>query len=150
MSTCPASARHRRSSSHGADRDDRGHAGAHARRLDGPTIVVLRHPSHERRRYFLSSFEPSGAFDAVIVAVTDDGRRRYFTTRDGERLTEVDEVSFEQRRESGTRSMLELDERELGELEVELQFVRPVRGRDPIAEAETKLGGRGRGRAGGR
>ncbi len=111
-----------------ADRDDGSQLGAHARRLDGPTIVVLRHPSPERRRYFLSSFEPSGDFDAVIVAVTDDGRRRYFTTRDGERLTEVDEVSFEQRRESGTRSMLELDERELGELEVELQFVRPVRG----------------------
>ena len=69
------------------------------------------------------------------MAVTHDGQRRYFTTRDGARLVEVDEVSFERRRESGTRSMLELDERELGELEVELQFVRPVRGRDPIAEA---------------
>ncbi|GAA1814353.1 hypothetical protein [Agromyces neolithicus] len=110
--------------------------GAHARPVDVPAIVRLRHPSPERRRYFLSSFEPSGDFDAVIVAVTDDGRRRYFTTRDGASLTEVDEVSFERRRESGTRSMLELDERELGELEVELDFVRPVRGRDPIAEAD--------------
>ena len=103
-----------------------------------PPIEALRHPLPERRRYFLSSFEPSGDYDAVIVAVTHDGRRRYFTTRDGARLTEVDEVSFERRRESGTRSMLELDERELGELEVELQFVRPVRGRDPIAEAQTE------------
>lgn len=90
----------------------------------------------ERRRYFLSSFEPSGDYDSVIVAVTDGSRRRYFTTRDGDALTEVDEVSFERRRESGTRSLLELDERELGELEAELRFVRPVRGRDPIAEAD--------------
>lgn len=117
------------------DRDDGSSIGAHARRVDVPMIEV-RHRSPERPRYFLSSFEPSGDYDAVIVAVTDDGRRRYFTTRDGASLTEVDEVSFERRRESGTRSMLELDERELGELEVELQFVRPVRGRDPIAEAE--------------
>ena len=79
--------------------------------------------------------EPSGDFDEVIVAVTDDGRRRYFATRDGRRFAEVDENSFERRREEGARSMLELDERELGELEAELQFVRPVRGRDPIAEA---------------
>ena len=100
--------------------------------------MVVPHPSPERRRYFLSSFEPSGEFDAVIVAVTHDGRRRYFTTRDGASMTEVDEVSFERRRESGTRSMLELDERELGELEVELEFVRPVRGRDPIAEADAE------------
>ena len=103
-----------------------------------PPIEAPRHPLPERRRYFLSSFEPSGDYDAVIVAVTHDGRRRYFTTRDGARLTEVDEVSFERGRESGTRSLLELDERELGELEVELQFVRPVRGRDPIAEAEAE------------
>lgn len=120
----------------GAARDDASHGGAHARRLEVPPVEASRHPVPDRRRYFLSSFEPSGDFDAVIVAVTHDGRRRYFTTRDGARLTEVDEVSFERRRESGTRSMLELDERELGELEVELQFVRPVRGRDPIAEAE--------------
>ena len=79
--------------------------------------------------------EPSGDFDEVIVAVTDDGRRRYFATRDGERFAEVDENSFERRREGSARSMIELDERELGELEAELQFVRPVRGRDPIAEA---------------
>ena len=125
----------------GADRDDASHVGAHARRLEVPPIEAPRHPLPERRRYFLSSFEPSGDYDAVIVAVTDDGRRRYFTTRDGARLAEVDEVSFERRRESGTRSMLELDERELGELEVELQFVRPVRGRDPIAEAEAEAAG---------
>lgn len=122
----------------GAARDDASHGGAHARRLEVPPVEASRHPVPDRRRYFLSSFEPSGDFDAVIVAVTHDGRRRYFTTRDGARLTEVDEVSFERRRESGTRSMLELDERELGELEVELQFVRPVRGRDPIAEAEAE------------
>ena len=121
-----------------ADGHDEAPAGAHARPVDVPAIVALRHPSPERRRYFLSSFEPSGDYDAVIVAVTHDGRRRYFTTRDGATLTEVDEVSFERRRESGTRSMLELDERELGELEVELEFVRPVRGRDPIAEAEAE------------
>ena len=51
---------------------------------------------------------------------------------------EVDEVSFERRRESGTRSMIELDERELGELEVELHFVRAVRGRDPIDRGRTE------------
>ena len=122
----------------GADRDDASH-GAHARRLDVPPIAAPPHPLPDRSRYFLSSFEPSGDYDAVILAVTHDGQRRYFTTRDGARLVEVDEVSFERRRESGTRSMLELDERELGELEVELQFVRPVRGRDPIAEAEAEV-----------
>ena len=121
------------------DESDHGdHMGAHAQRVDVPPIAAPRHPLPDRHRYFLSSFEPSGEFDAVIVAVTDDGRRRYFTTRDGASLDEVDEVSFERRRESGTRSMIELDERELGELEVELQFVRPVRGRDPIAEAEAE------------
>ncbi len=122
-----------------AEGHDETSVGAHARPVDVPAIVALRHPSPERRRYFLSSFEPSGDYDAVIVAVTHDGRRRYFTTRDGASLTEVDEVSFERRRESGTRSMLELDERELGELEVELEFVRPVRGRDPIAEAQAEV-----------
>ena len=124
-----------------ADSHDETPVGAHARPVDVPAIVALGHPSPERRRYFLSSFEPSGDYDAVIVAVTHDGRRRYFTTRDGASLTEVDEVSFERRRESGTRSMLELDERELGELEVELEFVRPVRGRDPIAEAAAQMEG---------
>ena len=114
------------------------HAGAHARPVDVPPVEVPRHPLPERQRYFLSSLEPSGEYDAVIVAVTDGGRRRYFTTRDGARLTEVDEDSFERRRDSEARSMLELDERELGELEAELKFVRPVRGRDPIAEAENE------------
>lgn len=117
------------------DRDDGMHVGAHARPLEVPTIEVPRHPPPDRPRYFLSSLEPSGEYDAVIVAVTDGERRRYFTTRDGEHLFEVDEYSFERRRESGVRSLLELDERELGELEAELKFVRPVRGRDPIAEA---------------
>ena len=56
---------------------------------------------------------------AVIVAVTDGARRRYFTTGDGARLVEVDEASFERRSEGGARSLLELDERELAELEAE-------------------------------
>ncbi|MEI5585072.1 hypothetical protein, partial [Agromyces sp. CCNWLW208] len=90
----------------------------------------------DRRRYFLSSLEPSGEFDAVIVAVTDGTRRRYFTTSDGARLTEVGHEWFDRQSTEGGRSLLELDERELGELEAELEFVRPVRGRDPIAEAE--------------
>ncbi|WP_353826581.1 hypothetical protein [Agromyces sp. SYSU T0242] len=90
----------------------------------------------DRTRYFLSCFEPGGEFEAVIVAVTDGARRRYFTSNDGTSLTEVDELSFEQRRKSGTRSMLEIDERELRRLEDELDFTRALQGRDPIAEAE--------------
>jgi hypothetical protein len=117
------------------DRVDSAPVGAHARRLDVPAIEVPRHPLPDRPRYFLSSLEPSGDYDAVIVAVSDGERRRYFTTRDGAQLVEVDEDSFEQHGDSGVRSLLELDERELGELEAELRFVRPVRGRDPIAEA---------------
>lgn len=111
-------------------------AGAHAQPVEVPVVTVPRHPLADRPRYFLSSLEPSGEFDAVIVAVTDGARRRYFTTRDGARLAEVSEASFERRSEDGARSLLELDERELGELEAELQFVRPVRGRDPIDEAD--------------
>jgi hypothetical protein len=111
-------------------------AGAHAQPVEVPVVAVPRHPLADRPRYFLSSLEPSGEFDAVIVAVTDGARRRYFTTRDGARLAEVSEASFERRSEDGARSLLELDERELGELEAELQFVRPVRGRDPIDEAD--------------
>lgn len=111
-------------------------AGAHAQPVEVPVVAVPRHPLADRPRYFLSSLEPSGEFDAVIVAVTDGARRRYFTTRDGARLAEVSEASFERRSEDGARSLLELDERELGELEAELQFVRPVRGRDPIEEAD--------------
>ena len=114
-----------------------GRAGAHAQPIDVP-VVAPRSASEDRRRYFLSSAEPSGEFDAVIVAVTDGARRRYFTTRDGERLTEVDHGWFDRRSADGARSLLELDERELGELEAELQFVRPVRGRDPVAEAEAR------------
>ena len=119
----------------GDDQGDVTRVGAHARRIGVPEIEEPRHALADRPRYFLSCSEPSGDYDAVIVAVTDGDRRRYFTTRDGERLTEVDDRSFDQRPESGGRLMLELDERELAELEVELQFVRPVRGRDPIAEA---------------
>lgn len=111
-------------------------AGAHAQPVEVPVVAVPRHPFADRPRYFLSSLEPSGEFDAVIVAVTDGARRRYFTTRDGARLAEVSEASFERRSEDGARSLLELDERELGELEAELQFVRPVRGRDPIDETD--------------
>ena len=117
------------------DRVDGMRAGAHARRLEVTNVDLPRHPLPDRPTYFLSSLEPSGDYDAVIVAVTDGERRRYFTTHDGAQLIEVDEDSFERRGESGERSLLELDERELGELETELQFVRPVRGRDPIAEA---------------
>jgi hypothetical protein len=111
-----------------------GRAGAHAQPIDVP--VVSPPPVADRRRYFLSSLEPSGEFDAVIVAVTDGARRRYFTTRDGSRMTEVGHEWFDRQSTDGGRSLLELDERELGELEAELEFVRPVRGRDPIAEAE--------------
>jgi len=119
----------------GEDPGDVARVGAHARRIGVPEIEEPRHPLPDRPRYFLSCSEPSGDYDAVIVAVTDGDRRRYFTTRDGERLAEIDDHAFDQRPESGGRLMLELDERELAELEVELQFVRPVRGRDPIAEA---------------
>lgn len=114
-----------------------GRVGAHAQPIDVPAVAP-RSASEDRRRYFLSSVEPSGEFDAVIVAVTDGTRRRYFTTRDGDRLTEVDHGWFDHRSADGARSLLELDERELGELEAELQFVRPVRGRDPVAEAEAR------------
>lgn len=118
-----------------ADRGDGSRSGAHALPVEVPPVEVTRHPVHDRPRYYLCCLEPGGEFDEVIVAVTDAGRRRYFATRDGERLTEVDEDSFVRRSTGGARSMLELDERELGELEAELEFVRPVRGRDPIAEA---------------
>ena len=117
------------------ERGDGASPGAHALPLEVPPIEGPRHPVQDRVRYYLCCLEPSGDFDEVIVAVTDAGRRRYFATRDGERLAEVDEDSFVQRSEGGARSLLELDEREVGELEAELQFVRPVRGRDPITEA---------------
>lgn len=112
-----------------------GRAGAHAQPIEVPDVAPRRSVV-DRRRYFLSSLEPGGEFEAVIVAVTDAGRRRYFTTRDGSRLTEVDHDWFDRRSSDGGRTLLELDERELGELEAELEFVRPVRGRDPVAEAE--------------
>jgi hypothetical protein len=125
------------------DRGDGTSPGAHALPLEVPPIEGPRHPVQDRVRYYLCCLEPSGDFDEVIVAVTDAGRRRYFATRDGERLAEVDEDSFVQRSEGGARSLLELDEREVGELEAELQFVRPVRGRDPIAEAAEAAEGAG-------
>ncbi|MFE5670906.1 hypothetical protein ACFQ58_04755 [Agromyces sp. NPDC056523] len=115
--------------------DDGARAGAHAQPVEVSPVDAPRLPYGDRRRYFLSSLEPSGDFDAVIVAVTDGARRRYFTTRDGSQLAEIDVAAFDRRNEGGERSLLELDERELGELEAELRFVRPVRGRDPIAEA---------------
>ncbi|WP_448811226.1 hypothetical protein [Agromyces bauzanensis] len=124
-----------------AERGEGSRAGAHALPLEVPPVEVPRHPVHDRLRYYLCCLEPSGEFDEVIVAVTDAGRRRYFATRDGERLAEVDEDSFVRRSAGGARSMLELDERELGELEAELEFVRPVRGRDPIAEAADAAAG---------
>ncbi|UOE42876.1 hypothetical protein [Agromyces larvae] len=88
------------------------------------------------QRYYLCCIEPSGEYVEVIVALTDAGRRRYFTTRDGSRMTEVDEGYFARRSTGEARSMLELDDREMGELETELQFARPVRGRDPLSEPE--------------
>lgn len=94
-----------------------------------------RHPStRDLQRYYLCSEEPSGEFVEVIIPVTDNGRRRYFATSDGERLTEVDEDYFVGRGEGNARSLLELDAREMAELQAELNFVRPVLGRDPLAE----------------
>lgn len=94
-----------------------------------------RHPSsRDMQRYYLCSEEPSGEFVEVIIPVTDAGRRRYFATSDGERLTEVDEDYFVGRGEGNARSLLELDAREMAELQAELNFVRPVLGRDPLAE----------------
>jgi YD repeat-containing protein len=94
-----------------------------------------RHPSpRDVQRYYLCSEEPSGDFVEVIIPVTDAGRRRYFATSDGERLTEVDEDYFLGRGEGNARSLLELDAREMAELQAELNFVRPVLGRDPLAE----------------
>lgn len=116
-----------------------GRTGAHAQPIEVPSVPARRSVV-DRRRYFLSSVEPSGEFDAVIIAVTDGARRRYFTTRDGVRMDEVDHDWFDRRSSEGGRSLLELDDRELGELEAELGFVRPVRGRDPIAEADEEAG----------
>lgn len=109
-------------------------AGAHSRGRDIPPLLRTSRRTADIQRYYLCSLEPSGEFDELIIAVSDGERRRYFTTRDGAALTEVDEDEFELRRASGTRSLLELNDRELGELETELGFVRPVRGRNPVAE----------------
>lgn len=104
------------------------------RRLPAPEWG--RHPSpRDVQRYYLCSEEPSGEFVEVIIPVTDAGRIRYFTTSDGDELTEVDEDYFVRRREGNARSLLELDAREMAELQAELDFVRPVLGRDPLAEA---------------
>lgn len=104
------------------------------RRLPAPEWG--RHPSpRDVQRYYLCSEEPSGEFVEVIIPVTDAGRRRYFATSDGDRLTEVDEDYFAGSGEGNARSLLELDAREMAELQAELNFVRPVLGRDPLAEA---------------
>ncbi|MGW9630204.1 hypothetical protein ACWGST_05835 [Agromyces sp. NPDC055520] len=101
-----------------------------------PTPEWGRHPvQRDVQRYYLCSEEPSGEFVEVIIPVTDAGRIRYFTTSDGDKLTEVDEDYFVRRREGNARSLLELDAREMAELQAELDFVRPVLGRDPLAEA---------------
>ncbi|HZW42126.1 MAG TPA: hypothetical protein VFE99_07470 [Agromyces sp.] len=106
------------------------------RRIPAPEWGRHPHPSsRDVQRYYLVSEEPSGEFVEVIIPVTDGGRRRYFATSDGERLTEVDEDYFVGRGEGNARSLLELDPREMAELQAELNFVRPVLGRDPLAEA---------------
>ncbi|WP_232333689.1 hypothetical protein [Agromyces laixinhei] len=110
------------------------------RRLPAPEWG--RHPPHrDGQRYYLCSEEPSGEFVEIIIPVTDAGHIRYFTTRDGDRLTEVDEDYFVHRREGNARSLLELDAREMAELQAELDFVRPVLGRDPLAEAADATAG---------
>ncbi|MFB9641291.1 hypothetical protein [Agromyces lapidis] len=95
----------------------------------------------EVERYYLCCEVPSGDFVEVILAVSDGGRRRYFTTSDGDRLAEVDEYYFVRRSLGDARSMLELDAREMAELEAELNFVRPLRGRDPLAELAAEAAG---------
>ncbi|MDQ0893547.1 hypothetical protein [Agromyces ramosus] len=121
-----------------AGRRSADHGGTHGgtlrpRRVPAPEWG--RHPSpRDVQRYYLCSEEPSGEFVEVIIPVTDNGRRRYFATSDGERLTEVDEDYFVGRGEGNARSLLELDAREMAELQAELNFVRPVLGRDPLAE----------------
>ncbi|GAA1055831.1 hypothetical protein GCM10017608_15130 [Agromyces luteolus] len=110
------------------------HPGRRPRRREAIAFDPADHQDPDRRRYFLSSLQPSGDYEAVIVAITDGASRRYFSSRDGSHFIEVDELSFEQRRKSGSRSMLEIGEHELRELEGALIFVRPLDGRDPIAE----------------
>lgn len=95
----------------------------------------------EIERYYLCCEVPSGDFVEVILAVSDGGRRRYFTTSDGDRLAEVDEYYFVRRSLGDARSMLELDAREMAQLEAELNFVRPLRGRDPLAELAAESAG---------
>lgn len=118
--------------------------GLRPRRLPEPHPPAAVFPavptSDDVQRYYLCCEEPSGEFVEVIIAITDGGRRRYFATSDGERLSEVDGDSFARRSEDGARSLLELDAREMAELEAELRFVRSVRGRDPLAELEAASG----------
>ncbi len=85
--------------------------------------------------YYLCSSEPDGAFESIVVATGSGERRRFFTTRDGVRMTEIDEAAFAWLRDGESTSMLEIDERELAAVETELRFGRPVRGRDPVAES---------------
>ena len=111
------------------------------RRIPAPEWGRHPHPSpRDVQRYYLVSEEPSGEFVEVIIPVTDAGRRRYFATSDGDRLTEVDEDYFVGRGEGNARSLLELDPREMAELQAELNFVRPVLGRDPLAEVAAEEG----------
>ncbi len=105
-----------------------------------PAPVAPAAPA-EVERYYLCCEVPSGDFVEVILAVSDGGRRRYFTTSDGDRLAEVDEYYFVRRSLGDARSMLELDAREMAELEAELNFVRPLRGRDPLAELAAEAAG---------
>ncbi|MFE6965479.1 hypothetical protein ACFVAJ_10210 [Agromyces sp. NPDC057679] len=106
-----------------------------------PPAPVAPAVAAEVERYYLCCEVPSGDFVEVILAVSDGGRRRYFTTSDGDRLAEVDEYYFVRRSLGDARSMLELDAREMAELEAELNFVRPLRGRDPLAELAAEAAG---------
>ncbi|UOQ88009.1 hypothetical protein MUN74_11965 [Agromyces endophyticus] len=113
--------------------------GAPARAVPIATTGAATAASPEQQRYYLCCEVPSGDFVEVIVAVTDGARRRYFTTSDGARLVEVDEDYFVHRSLGDARSLLELDAREMAELEAELGFVRTVRGRDPLAEVALEV-----------
>lgn len=109
-----------------------------ARAVPIVTTSAASAASPEQQRYYLCCEVPGGDFIEVIVAVTDGARRRYFTTSDGARLVEVDEDYFVHRSLGDARSLLELDAREMAELEAELGFVRTVRGRDPLVEVEVE------------
>ena len=97
--------------------------GAHARRVDVPPVAAPRHPLRS------SSVVPQQLRAERRVRRRDRGRHRRRTAallhdpRPGEpRRGRRGPVRAPPR--DGIRSMIELDERELGELEVELDFVR--------------------------